>query len=125
NQIKNKIHPKRVCDTKNGNRHDENENQSESDDIPVNKKTTFNGRLNQYFHTSKNVAASSSSSSGKSSIPTTPETSSDDSKRKSLSQEPGYDLVLGNGPDSGPKRRKAVATNASLRETLPAQITRS
>ncbi|RAH84413.1 DNA glycosylase [Aspergillus japonicus CBS 114.51] len=30
--------------------------EGESEDVPVNKKTSFNGRLNQYFHTAKNVA---------------------------------------------------------------------
>ncbi|PYH46920.1 mismatch-specific DNA-glycosylase [Aspergillus saccharolyticus JOP 1030-1] len=28
----------------------------ESEEVPVNKKTSFNGKLNQYFHTAKNIA---------------------------------------------------------------------
>ncbi|KAF4222540.1 hypothetical protein CNMCM6805_002185 [Aspergillus fumigatiaffinis] len=38
-------------------------------DVPVNKKTTFNGRLNQYFHASKNVASTTESLSKVASAP--------------------------------------------------------
>ncbi|KAH1551264.1 hypothetical protein KXX57_008755 [Aspergillus fumigatus] len=44
----------------------------DENDVPVNKKTTFNGRLNQYFHASKNVAPTGESLSKVASTPDLP-----------------------------------------------------
>ncbi|PLN76075.1 uracil-DNA glycosylase-like protein [Aspergillus taichungensis] len=71
--------------TENGLQHDDG-------DVPVNKKTTFNGQLNQYFHTSKPVtdAELPSSKAASTGLPTpapTPSTNSDSRKRKTQDEE--------------------------------------
>ncbi|KNG87556.1 putative mismatch-specific thymine-DNA glycosylase [Aspergillus nomiae NRRL 13137] len=77
----------------------------DTEDVPVNKKTSFNGRLNQYFHMSKN-------------IPSRQDTLS---KRKSESES--NDQASSNDNDSNSKRRKKAVSAAVL--NLPKRITRS
>ncbi|BCR82744.1 mismatch-specific DNA-glycosylase [Aspergillus chevalieri] len=89
-------------------------------DVPVNKITSFNGRLNQYFHNTKNVVASNGSSTVKDTL-----------KRDSSSQEQSENDLLDNdnGSDgsSRSKRRKGprLATATPTPEESPARITRS
>ncbi|QRD82339.1 putative mismatch-specific thymine-DNA glycosylase [Aspergillus flavus] len=78
----------------------------DSEDVPVNKKTSFNGRLNQYFHTSKNISNSSIQDTS--------------SKRKSESESNGQSS---NDNDSNSKRRKKAISTTVL--NLPQRITRS
>ncbi|RAH74835.1 mismatch-specific DNA-glycosylase [Aspergillus aculeatinus CBS 121060] len=87
----------------------------ESENVPVNKKTSFNGRLNQYFHTAKNIATEPSTLK-----PTTNNASQDlattRSKRKlsPLPQQP----YLENRPDessiSSPSSKRQRTTTTML-----------
>ncbi|KAB8229800.1 mismatch-specific DNA-glycosylase [Aspergillus alliaceus] len=72
------------------------------EDVPVNKKTSFNGRLNQYFHTTKQIPNPSTA---------------DGSKRKSESESTNQ------SDDSKSKRSKKVVSPAVL--NLSQRITRS
>lgn len=86
-------------------------------DVPVNKKATFHGRLNQYFHTSK-ANASSNSVSAKSTT-STDIIQREDRKRDSTSRE----LESDSGSRRS-KRRKAAATD-TIKKTEVGRITRS
>ncbi|KAE8162173.1 uracil-DNA glycosylase-like protein [Aspergillus tamarii] len=78
----------------------------DAEDVPVNKKTSFNGRLNQYFHTSKNI----------------PNPSIQDTLFKRKSESESNDQSS-NDNDSNTKRRKKAISTAVL--NLPQRITRS
>lgn len=75
---------------------------TDDEDVPVNKKTSFNGRLNQYFHTTKQIPNPSTV---------------DGSKRKSESESTNQ------SDDSKSKRSKKVVSPAVL--NLSQRITRS
>ncbi|KAB8260507.1 uracil-DNA glycosylase-like protein [Aspergillus pseudonomiae] len=79
----------------------------DAEDVPVNKKTSFNGRLNQYFHTSKNI----------------PNPSRQDTLSKRKSESESNDQSSSNDNDSNSKRRKKAVSAAVL--NLPKRITRS
>lgn len=89
-------------------------------DVPVNKKTSFHGRLNQYFHTSK-ANVSSDSVSAKS-TPSTDRVQNEDRKRDSNSRELESDSGSGRS-----KRRKASSANTTdtIKKTKAGRITRS
>ena len=111
--------------------HEEYEDTANDTDVPVNKKTSFHGRLSQYFHTSKNVngesrTRSSSSYSGKSTNPSTPEVVPE--KRTTGTKRDSTSRGAGSGDDEPgvkPKRRKARDAIASATATDTGRITRS
>ncbi|OJJ98073.1 hypothetical protein ASPACDRAFT_123021 [Aspergillus aculeatus ATCC 16872] len=100
----------------------------ESEDVPVNKKTSFNGRLSQYFHTAKNIATEPPTL--KPTTTTTTNNASQDpattrSKRK-LSPPP-QQSYLENRPDessiSSPSYKRQRTTTTMLRRTFPSTNT--
>lgn len=107
---------------------DECGNNANSTDVPVNKKTSFHGRLNQYFHPSKNVKSRSSSHSGKSANISTPEAVSDSSATdiKGDSTSRGVESD-DDKPGARPKRRKTrdATVTAIATPTDTGRITRS
>ncbi|RAK77921.1 mismatch-specific DNA-glycosylase [Aspergillus fijiensis CBS 313.89] len=100
----------------------------EIENVPVNKKTSFNGRLNQYFHTAKNIATEPPTL--KPTTTTTTNNASQDlattrSKRK-LSPPP-QQPYLENRPDessiSSPSSKRQRTTTTMLRRTFPSTNT--
>ncbi|KAE8349604.1 uracil-DNA glycosylase-like protein [Aspergillus coremiiformis] len=78
----------------------------EDEDVPVNKRTSFNGRLNQYFHTSKKIP--------------NPSIVQDTSKRK---WKPESTTPSSNDEDTGSKQRQKLVSTSIL--NIPRRITRS
>lgn len=89
-------------------------------DVPVNKKTSFHGRLNHYFHTSK--ANVSSHSVPAKSTTSTDRIQKEDRKRDSTSRELESDS--GSGRSKRRKATNAIATD-TLKKTQVGRITRS
>ncbi|KAB8079507.1 uracil-DNA glycosylase-like protein [Aspergillus leporis] len=81
----------------------------DDEDVPVNRKTSFHGRLNQYFHTSKKITS-----------PSVQDKFTDPAKRKS---EPESNHQSSNDDDTRSKRSKKAPSAAVL--DLPQRITRS
>ncbi|PLB41038.1 DNA glycosylase [Aspergillus candidus] len=93
----------------------ENGLQHDDNDVPVNKTTTFNGRLNQYFHTSKLVtnAELPLSKAASSDLPTpAPTPSIDPGPRKRKTQD-GDTTGRETRPRERSKRRSKAPTPAS------------
>ncbi|RAL07404.1 mismatch-specific DNA-glycosylase [Aspergillus homomorphus CBS 101889] len=110
----------------------------DNDDVPVNKKTSFNGRLNQYFHTAKNIATepptlkpTNTNNTSVSAQDSTPPISKRKASPAERSLETESDATSISSSSSSPSKRQRTSTRtASMRRALPSatltpRITRS
>ncbi|KAL5355120.1 uracil-DNA glycosylase-like protein [Aspergillus floccosus] len=97
------------------------------DDVPVNKKTSFNGQLNQYFHASKNVSSNADAADAALKV-STPITTPDALKRAAAASSAPDDTSQTQRRSKRVKRSTPSTASTPTADTdapAPRRITRS